>query len=147
MFYIAIYTVMRISEILSLKREDIDFENKKIYVNKTLSHVEKGRIILENTTKIYAGMRDIPMINALYDKLIEYNMNKKRGFLFTIKHSDVNTYMLRHTFATRCIENGVNPVVLQKILGHKDIQVTLNTYTSVFNEFKENEIEKINAIF
>ena len=55
--------------------------------------------------------------------------------------------MLRHTFATRCIENGVNPVVLQKILGHKDIQVTLNTYTSVFNEFKENEIEKINAIF
>lgn len=55
--------------------------------------------------------------------------------------------MLRHTFATRCIENGVNPVVLQKILGHKDIQVTLNTYTSPFNEFKEKEIEKINSIF
>ena len=55
--------------------------------------------------------------------------------------------MLRHTFATRCIENGVSPVVLQRILGHKDIQVTLNTYTSVFNEFKEKEIDKINSIF
>lgn len=75
-FYIAIYTGMRISEILALKREDIDLENKKIYVRKTLSHV-----------------------------------------------------------------------VLQRILGHKDIQVTLNTYTSVFHEFKEKEIEKINSIF
>ena len=34
-------------------------------------------------------------------------------------------------------------VVLQKLLGHKDIQTTLNTYTSVFNEFKENEFEKV----
>ena len=61
--------------------------------------------------------------------------------------SRVNTHMLRHTFATRCIENGVSPVVLQKILGHKDIQVTLNTYTDVFNEFKEKEIEKIDDFF
>ena len=45
-FYIAIYTGMRISEILALKREDIDFENKKIYVRKTLSHVDNGRILL-----------------------------------------------------------------------------------------------------
>lgn len=192
-FYIAIYTGMRISEILALKREDIDFENKKIYVRKTLSHVEKGRILLENTTKTYAGMRDVPILDILYNKLIEYKIDKKRGFLFlkkgnfihatsfnarfqkicknanirvykkrakikggrktkkiyvcNITKSKVNTHMLRHTFATRCIENGVNPVVLQRILGHKDIQVTLNTYTSVFNEFKENEIEKINNIF
>ncbi len=192
-FYMAIYTGMRISEILALKREDIDFENKKIYVRKTLSHVDKGRILLENTTKTYAGMRDVPMLNTLYDKLVEYKIDKKKGFLFLkdgnfihatnfnarfqklcknadirvykkkkgimggrktkkiyqcdITKSKVNTHMLRHTFATRCIENGVSPVVLQRILGHKDIQVTLNTYTSVFNEFKEKEIEKINSIF
>jgi integrase len=192
-FYIAVYTGMRISEILALKREDIDFENKKIYVRKTLSHVDKGRILLENTTKTYAGMRDVPILNILYDKLIEYKIDKKRGFLFlkngnfihatnfnarfqklcknadirvykkrtgikggrktkkvyqcNVTKSKVNTHMLRHTFATRCIENGVSPVVLQRILGHKDIQVTLNTYTSVFNEFKEKEIEKINSIF
>lgn len=192
-FYIAIYTGMRISEILALKREDIDFENRKIYVRKTLSHVDKGRILLEKTTKTYAGMRDVPILNVLYKKLIEYKINKKRGFLFlkngdfihatnfnarfqklcknanirvykknvgikggrktkkvyqcNITKSKVNTHMLRHTFATRCIESGVSPVVLQRILGHKDIQVTLNTYTSVFNEFKEKEIEKINSIF
>ena len=192
-FYIAIYTGMRISEILALKREDIDLENKKIYVRKTLSHVDKGRILLENTTKTYAGMRDVLILDSLYDKLLEYKIDKKRGFLFlkngnfihatnfnarfqklcknadirvykkrvgikggrktktvyqcNITKSKVNTHMLRHTFATRCIENGVSPVVLQRILGHKDIQVTLNTYTSVFHEFKEKEIEKINSIF
>ena len=51
--------------------------------------------------------------------------------------------MLRHTFATRCIEAGMNPVVLQKILGHKDIETTLNTYTNVFAKFQYNEIDKV----
>ena len=64
-----------------------------------------------------------------------------------LKTSAVSTHMLRHTFATRCIEAGINPVVLQKILGHKDIQVTLNTYTDVFNKFKNKEIEKIETYF
>lgn len=192
-FYIAIYTGMRISEILSLKSEDIDLEKRKIYVRKTLSHVEKGKVILEDTTKTYAGMRDVPIIDSLYDKLVELKKQKKKGFLFlnngkfyhancfnvrfqkicknadirvyykkikvpggrktkkiyecNCKKSRVNIHMLRHTFATRCIENGVSAVVLQKILGHKDIQVTLNTYTSVFDEFKEKEIGKINSIF
>ena len=35
-------------------------------------------------------------------------------------------------------------VVLRRLMGHKDIKVTLNTYTSVFNKFKENEIDKVN---
>lgn len=60
-----------------------------------------------------------------------------------LKSSNVNMHMLRHTFATRSIEAGINPAVLQKILGHKDIQVTLNTYTSIFNKYKEKEIEKV----
>ena len=48
--------------------------------------------------------------------------------------------MLIHNYATKCIENGMSDVVLSKLLGHKDIQTTLNTYTSVFNKFKEDEI-------
>lgn len=53
--------------------------------------------------------------------------------------------MLRHTFATRCIESGMSAVVLQHILGHTDISITLNTYTSVFNSYKNEEFEKYNA--
>ena len=35
--------------------------------------------------------------------------------------------MLRHTYATRCIESGMNATVLSKLLGHADIETTLNT--------------------
>ena len=41
------------------------------------------------------------------------------------------------------VESGMSAVVIQRILGHKDIQTTLNTYTSVFNKFKEDEIGKL----
>ena len=37
----------------------------------------------------------------------------------------------------------MNAVVLQRLMGHTDVKVTLNTYTSVFNEFKEDEINKV----
>lgn len=191
-FYIAIFTGMRISEILALEYKDIDLVNRKIYVRKTLSHAD-NKVFMENTTKTYAGMRDVPILNTLYDKLVEFKKDKKRGYAFLnngnfyhascfntrfqkicknadirvyyrkikgkrgrknpkvyefqTKKSKVNFHMLRHTFATRCIENGINPVVLQKILGHSDINVTLNTYTSVFDEFKVSEFDKMNAIF
>lgn len=52
--------------------------------------------------------------------------------------------MLRHTYATRCIEAGVPAVVLQKELGHKDVSITLNTYTSVFDKYIESFDEKYN---
>ena len=64
-----------------------------------------------------------------------------------LKTSSVNTHMLRHTFATRCIESGMNALVLSKILGHKKIEITLNVYTSVFNKFTIKEVDKINNIF
>ena len=51
--------------------------------------------------------------------------------------------MLRHTFATRCIEAGMNIKVLSKKLGHKNIQTTLNTYASVLDKFEVQEDEKL----
>ncbi len=56
-------------------------------------------------------------------------------------------HSLRHTFGTRCIESGVAPVVVQKLMGHKDISVTLNTYTSVFDKYKERELDKVNQYY
>ena len=46
-----------------------------------------------------------------------------------------------------CIEVEISIFVLSRILGHKYIQTTLNTYTSVFNKFKEDELAKINKYF
>ena len=59
----------------------------------------------------------------------------------------VYPHMLRHTFATRCIEAGMSAVVLSKILGHKNIQVTLNTYTDVFDKYRKEEMMKVDEYF
>ncbi len=58
------------------------------------------------------------------------------------KTSNYNQHMLRHTFATRCIEAGIPAEVLQKLLGHKDIQTTINTYTTIFDKFRDKQIDK-----
>lgn len=38
-------------------------------------------------------------------------------------------------------------VAVQRLLGHKDVSVTLNTYTTIFDRYKEQEIEKLNDYY
>lgn len=182
-FYIAIYTGMRIGEILALSPVDIDIKNNIININKTLTKNKEGKYIVGTSTKTYAGFRNIPItdlikniftdisncqyeiffsdkgkiilpttINAHFKRICKnaniriINTKKKKHKedekTINLKSSNVNTHMLRHTYATRCIESGMSAVVLSKLLGHADIETTLNTYTSVFNKFKEDEIQK-----
>ncbi|MDD4110535.1 MAG: tyrosine-type recombinase/integrase [Clostridia bacterium] len=54
---------------------------------------------------------------------------------------------LRHTFATRCIENGVEMVVVQSWLGHASISLTMDTYTHIEDDFKKKELEKVGYSF
>lgn len=54
-------------------------------------------------------------------------------------------HTLRHCFATRCIENGMDPKTLQAILGHSTIAITMDLYCDVMNETKRREMEKISA--
>lgn len=122
-----------ISKYASNKDELIFTKNNEIIAPATInSHFKKIcknaniRVLINSNKKVYreAGISNV-----------------------NLKTSSVNTHMLRHTFATRCIEAGVSAVALSRILGHKDIQTTLNTYTSVFNKFKEDELSKINKYF
>ena len=55
---------------------------------------------------------------------------------------DITMHSLRHTYATRMIESGMPPKVLQNLLGHTDISVTLNTYSDVFESFQTENVAK-----
>ncbi len=55
-------------------------------------------------------------------------------------------HTLRHTFATRCFENGMKPRTLQDILGHASLDMTMGLYTHVTQEQKRREVDKIASI-
>ena len=55
-------------------------------------------------------------------------------------------HVLRHTLATRCIEDGMMPKTLQKILGHSNIGITMNLYVHITEEEKQKEISMVACV-
>lgn len=70
-----------------------------------------------------------------------YRLSKKAGI------KDANFHCLRHTFATRALEAGINPKVVQEILGHSTISMTLDTYSHVMPDTKKEAAAKLNSLF
>ena len=77
------------------------------------------------------------VVNTEFRRIVnKYGIQDK-----TVK-GDLSLHSLRHTYATRCIESGMPPKVLQHLMGHSDIKVTLDTYADVFDNFQSISVEK-----
>ena len=87
------------------------------------------------------------LINQKYTRRTNVNSELQRILKSQFGITGISTHSLRHSYGTRCVESGMAPVVVQRLMGHTDITVTLNTYTSVFDKFKENEIDKVNRYY
>lgn len=167
---IELYTGMRMGEINALTPDDVDFEKKIIKVRRTIAKDVDEQYYVKGITKTTAGQRDIPM-NSNAEKVLRSSIqNKKRNKYNLIFYdynkksvvitNQVNSYFrrvcekagipfngqhaLRHTFATRCIESGIQPIVLKKWMGHTDIHVTLDTYADVFDRMNDDSLEQLN---
>ena len=68
---------------------------------------------------------------------------ERNGF----EEHNINIHSYRHTFATMLLEAGVNPKVVQKLLGHKDVQTTLGIYSHVLSEVYESTANKVDEIY
>lgn len=67
-------------------------------------------------------------------------INKK----YNITTVSLHTHRLRHTFITRCVENGLNTKVIQSLVGHTyGSSITFNTYTSISYDFIAQELKKL----
>ena len=81
-------------------------------------------------------------INCFFKRLCTKNKIKLEKNSKGKLESKVNMHMLRHTYATRCIESGMPAHILQKLLGHKNVSTTINTYTTIFDKYRNNEVDK-----
>lgn len=85
---------------------------------------------------IFLCKKGTPVKNSTYDSSL-------------FKHCDkaniprISMHILRHTFATRCIEAGMKPKTLQTILGHSNIGITMNLYVHITEEEKTLEMDSI----
>lgn len=171
---LSLYTGLRIGEVCALAWEDIDMKQRVIHVRHTIARIKdednvsgrKTKLILD-TPKTKASLRDIPISSQLMPILSRlravstsvYVISKGKTFLSprTFEHhfhrmlmcgniTYVNYHCLRHTFATRCIEAGVDVKSLSEILGHANVGITLNTYVHSSIELKRTQLEKLTTL-
>lgn len=85
---------------------------------------------------IFLCRKGTPVKNSTYDTMLR-KLCDKAGLPYFSMH------ILRHTFATRCIEAGMKPKTLQTIMGHANISITMNLYVHTTDDEKQREINRI----
>lgn len=131
-FVVALGTGMRIGEILGLTWDCVDFEKEVIRVEKSC------RTYWEMERQLYMSFispKQKDSINYIVAKINRENPD------FYFEH--LTPHGLRHTFATNCIERGMTPKTIQKIMGHSSLQMTMDLYCHVREDTLEEEMEKV----
>lgn len=90
-----------------------------------------------------------PWGRHISDTAINNDMKKIENEIVAsgIKFEHIYPHVLRHTFATRGLERGIPPKVMQELLGHTSITMTLDIYSHVLPDTKAKELEKIANLF
>lgn len=150
--YLCLSTGLRLGEVCALKWDDIEKTNGLIHVSRTVQRIQnsEGPIktsLLETSPKSISSDREIPISDSLLSILTTFQeegqvyllqkdrpmeprtyQNHFKRYLEKINAPHYNFHILRHTFATNCIDNGMDIKSLSEILGHSDVQITLNRY-------------------
>lgn len=170
---LSLYTGLRLGEVLALKWQNIDIKNKLIYIDKSVGSISQNHktLTIESSPKTQSSIREIPISKNLLDLMkvlrqhcsdyviVSHNGKQikprayQKSFDNLLKKLHIKHYgfhSLRHTFATRLLENGVDIKTISELLGHSSPTITLNRYvhTNLQNKRKAMEIltKKISQI-
>ena len=166
---LCLYTGLRIGELLALSWEDIDFEKSILTVSKTCrdGNINGKHVRILDLPKTENSRRQIPLSKTMLKILKEMKKHSKCEFVIAdgVKPVFVRTYQrmfelllkklklphkgfhsLRHTFATRALECGMDVKSLSEILGHKNATITLNRYAHSLWEHKSEMMNKLGKL-
>ena len=157
--YILFKTGLRISEFVGLTIADIDLEKGVINVNHQLPMTDDVKAcfhkIIQNRKKLksepvidgksgflYLDKNDMPMVALHWEKYFQH-ICEKYNKIYKQELPKITPHVCRHTFCSNMAKSGMNPKTLQKIMGHSDIGVTLNTYTHVDFDDIQKEMKEV----
>ncbi len=151
MLEFAYATGMRVTEIISLNIDDVNFENAYVVCStgSKKRNIPLGNLSLKALEEYVKNARPI-MIKKETEKALFVNVNGKRltrqGFWKIIKYykeqanisKDITPHVLRHSFATHLLQNGADLKSIQVMLGHSDI-----SSTQVYMKFQDDNLKNI----
>lgn len=160
---LCLYTGLRLGELCALKWTDFDLKNMSMTVSRTVQRIAAQdsvtkTILLETAPKSDGSQRTIPLTAEIMELLARLNQSlpyvfggdkpleprtMQYRFKKLLKETDIgdrNFHILRHTFATNCVENGMDVKALSEILGHSDVKITLNRYVHPTMESKRKQL-------
>ena len=167
---LCLYTGMRLGELCALKWDDFDFRDGTVVVSRTVQRIvvredSVKTALIETNPKSESSKRIIPLtseiarlINGLSkdqpyvfggDKPLEPRTMQYR-FKKILREADIgdrNFHILRHTFATNCVESGMDIKTLSVILGHSDVKITLNRYVHPTMDSKRKQMERLPDLY
>ena len=170
-YIFVLYTGLRLGEVMALTWNDINLKTGIMTINKTKYKTtdNNGRwYYVTDTPKTDKSIREIPLPNFLKEKLKQLKREKISKYVITRNNGEELTdkvvvwrlgmilkrihirrlsfHSLRHTFATRALENKMDIKTLSEILGHSDITTTLNIYTHSLMNHKKQAMRKIKRL-
>ncbi len=165
-----LHTGMRLGELCALKWTDFDFGDGTVTVNRTVQRIAvKGymtrTVLMETSPKSESSRRTIPLTDEIIKLLKEFR--GKGDYVFggdkpleprtmqyrmkkILKEAGVdgrNFHILRHTFATNCVESGVDIKTLSVILGHSDVRITLNRYVHPTMDSRRRQLGRLSDFY
>ena len=169
---LCLYTGMRLGEICALKWTDIDLKTRTLCVSHTAQRIAAAAgeglprtVVITDFPKTDASKRVIPIPDIVFPlirsrfpvsgkdfyfltnspRLIEPR-NYQYFFEKALERAGVrrvNFHILRHTFASRCVEAGMDVKTLSEILGHSSTGITLNYYVHSSMESKKKQLNRL----
>lgn len=155
-----LYTGCRRGEALAIQGKDIDLDRKEIHITKSVYYKSDKPFIKEPKTQ--AGIRTVPLLPQLEELLPKI---KQEAYLFHFEDNlirnkrfstlwekycnetgvSITPHQLRHAYATRLYELGIDEKAAQELMGHADIMTTKNIYTHISDQKRKITAQQLAA--